>query len=111
MARMIRFHLDEHCPHALAEGLRRHGVDVTTSVEANLLAATDQGQLAFAVAGGRAFFTQDSDFLQINATGIPHHGILYCHQRKYSRGDLLRQLLLVWEVYEPEELRDRVEYL
>jgi hypothetical protein len=111
MARTIRFHLDEHCPLALAEGLRRHGADVTTSAEANLLSAPDEGQLAFAVAGGRALFTHDSDFLRMNAAGTRHFGILYCHQQKYSLGDLLRLLLLVWEVYEQDDLHDGVEYL
>ena len=31
MPRTIRFHLDEHCATAIAEGLRRRGIDVTTS--------------------------------------------------------------------------------
>src|SRR5262249_17977218 len=30
LARIMRFHLDEHVPHAIAEGLRRRGIDVTT---------------------------------------------------------------------------------
>ena len=30
MPRTIRFHLDEHVPHAVADGLRRFGIDVTT---------------------------------------------------------------------------------
>jgi len=31
MPRTIRFHLDEHVPHAVADGLRIHGIDVTTT--------------------------------------------------------------------------------
>jgi predicted nuclease of predicted toxin-antitoxin system len=111
MAKAIRFHLDEHCPSALAEGLRRYGLDVTTTPESGLLSASDEQQLAFARANGRVIFTQDGDFLRINAAGISHPGIVYCHQQKYSVGDLIRLLVLVWEVYEPEELRNRVEYL
>ena len=34
MPRTIRFHLDEHCPHAVAIGLRRLGIDVTTTTDA-----------------------------------------------------------------------------
>jgi predicted nuclease of predicted toxin-antitoxin system len=48
MPQTIRFHLDEHCPTALAEGLRRRGIDVTTTPEAGLMQATDEEQLAFA---------------------------------------------------------------
>lgn len=33
MSRTIRFHLDENCPRALADGLRRRGIDVTTTPE------------------------------------------------------------------------------
>ncbi len=31
MHRTIKFHLNEHCDPAIADGLRRHGVDVTTT--------------------------------------------------------------------------------
>jgi predicted nuclease of predicted toxin-antitoxin system len=111
MARTIRFHLDEHCPSALAAGLRRQGVDVTTTPEAGLVGATDEQQLGFACTNNRVIFTQDSDFLAINATGVEHPGIVYCHQRKYAVGELVQMLVLVWEVYGPEELRNRVEYI
>jgi predicted nuclease of predicted toxin-antitoxin system len=111
MAKAIRFHLDEHCSTALAAGLRHHGIDVTTSPEAGLLSGSDEQQLAFATANGRVLFTHDEDFLRLNAAEVSHLGIIYCHQQKYSVGDLIRLFVLVWEVYEPEELRDRVEYL
>ena len=32
----LRFHLDEHIPHAVAMGLKARGFDVTTTVGANL---------------------------------------------------------------------------
>lgn len=41
MARTIRFHLDENVHRAIAEGLRRRGIDVTTTPEVGLLNATD----------------------------------------------------------------------
>jgi predicted nuclease of predicted toxin-antitoxin system len=109
--RTIRFHLDEHCPTALAEALRRHGVDVSTTPESKLLSATDEDQLAFAIGTGRVLFTQDADFLALRGRDVSHPGIVYCHQQKYSLGDLLCLLVLVWEVYDPEDLRDRIEYL
>src|SRR5581483_5755768 len=66
MPQTIRYHLDEHCPEALAEGLRLHGIDVTTSVEADLLSSTDEEQLAYSLAQGRMLFTQDEDFLRLH---------------------------------------------
>src|SRR2546430_291223 len=111
MARTIRFHLDEHCSTALAEGLCRHGIDVTTTPQAGLLHASDEAQLAFATANARVLFTHDEDFLALAASHPAHAGIVYCHQGKYSLGDLIRALVLVWEVCEPEEMHNRVEYL
>jgi hypothetical protein len=45
----IKFHLDEHVHPAIAEGLRRRGIDVTTTIEAELLGAEDEKHLEFAV--------------------------------------------------------------
>ena len=111
MARTIRFHLDENCHRAIGEGLRRRGVDVTTTPEVGLLNATDEEQLAFAVPEGRVIFTQDPDFLRLHAAGVPHAGIAYCDKDTKSAGDIIMMLVLIWEIYEPEEMRDRVEFI
>jgi hypothetical protein len=111
MPRTIRFHLDEHCPVALAEGLRRRGIDVTTTAEAGLLHAPDEDHLSYALAQGRVIFTQDADFLRLQASGAEHAGIAYCHQGARSLGELLQMLVLIWESIESEEMRNRVEYL
>ncbi|MGP0068073.1 MAG: DUF5615 family PIN-like protein, partial [Isosphaeraceae bacterium] len=71
MPRTIRFHLDEHCAHAIATGLRRHGIDVTTATDAGLLGASDDDHAAYALAEGRVIFTEDDDFLALNARGVP----------------------------------------
>jgi predicted nuclease of predicted toxin-antitoxin system len=59
MPRTIRFHLDEHVPHAVAHGLRRLGVDVTTTTDAGLIGAGDPEQVAYAIADGRVIFSED----------------------------------------------------
>jgi len=111
MPRTIRFHLDEHGSHAIAAGLRRHGIDVTTATEAGLLHAPDEAHVAYALAEGRVIFTEDDDYLALNARGEPHAGITYCHQQTRSIGEIIRSLVLIWEVYEPEEMANRIEYL
>jgi len=111
MSRAIRFHLDENCARALAEGLRRRGVDVTTTPEAGLREASDEAQAAYVESEGRVLVTQDEDFLAIHAAGRPHPGIIYCRKGSRSLGDMIRGLILVWEVYDPEEMRGRVEFL
>ena len=111
MPNTVRFHLDENCDPRIAAGLRRHGIDVTTAVEAGLLHAEDEEQLAYAMAEGRVIFTRDADFLRLDAAGLPHPGIAYCQQRSRSLGEIVRRVVLIWEVYDPEDMRNRVEYL
>ncbi len=111
MSRTIRFHLDENCTHAIAEGLRRRGVDVTTTPEAGLMGASDEQQAEYCLADGRVIFTQDRDFLRINAAGVPHAGIVYCHQHKLGVGEIIRGLTRLWERMEPFEMTNWLVYL
>ncbi len=111
MTRTIRFHLDENCDRAIGEGLRRRGIDVTTTPEAGLMSATDEAQIAYAVAQGRILFTQDCDILRLHATGLAHPGIAYCGKDTKSIGDIIRGLVLIWELLEPDEMSKRVEFL
>jgi hypothetical protein len=111
MPRTIRFHLDENCTRAIARGLRRHRVDVTTTPEGGLLGATDEEQAAYALASRRVVFTQDRDFLRIHGRGIEHAGIAYCEKGARSIAEIIDGLVLIWEVYEPEEIAGRVEYV
>jgi predicted nuclease of predicted toxin-antitoxin system len=111
MSRTIRFHLDECCDPRIAEGLRLHGVNVTASQDTGLLQAADAGHLAFAVAEQRVIITQDADFLRMHAAGRPHPGIVYFVPDSRSIGQVVRAVHLIWEVLEPDELQDHVEYV
>ncbi len=111
MPRAIRFHLDENCHHAIAEGLRRRGVDVSTTPEAGLMSASDEQQVAYGVANGRVILTQDRDFLRLHAAGMAHVGIVYCEKDTRSIGAIIQGLVLIWELLEPVEMRNHVEYV
>jgi predicted nuclease of predicted toxin-antitoxin system len=111
MARTIRFHLDEHCDPAIAAGLRLHKVDVTTTRDAGLLRARDELHIAYALTTTRVIFTQDEDFLRHNAAGVQHAGIAYSAQQTRSIGQIIAGLLLIWEVYEPDEMANHVEFI
>ena len=111
MARTIRFHLDENCDRAIAEGLRRRGVDVTTTPAAGLLHASDEQQIAYALRLSRVIFTRDRDFLRVHAAGLPHPGITYCGKDTKSIGEIITMLVLIWEIYEPREMVNRVEFI
>ena len=95
----------------LPEGLRRRGVDVTTTPEVGLLHASDEKQIAYALPLGRVIFTQDRDFLKLHAASVPHAGIAYCDKDTKSIGEIITMLILIWEVYEPEEMGNRVEFI
>lgn len=111
MARTIRFHLDECCDPAIAEGLRRRNIDVTTTREAGLIQAEDEEQAAYGLAQSRVVFTHDADFLRLQAARVPHAGIIYRAKDTLSLGEIIKRLVLLWEVCDPEAMTDRVEFL
>ncbi len=111
MPKIIRFHLDENVSHAIAEGLRRRGIDVTTTPEAGMIGLSDEEQIAFAATQERVIFTQDTDFLRMARTGISHNGIIYCQQKSRSIGEIVRGIVLIWEYLEPEEMKNKVEFI
>lgn len=111
MPQTLRFHLDEHVPGAMAAGLRRRGIDVTTAADANLLGASDEEHLAFATSQGRVIYTNDEDYLVLHDQGVKHSGIAYCHQQKHSIGDAIRALVLLWDVLDPDDMKNHVEFI
>jgi uncharacterized protein with PIN domain len=106
----IKFYTDEHVAKAVAAGLRRRGVDVLTAPEAGLHPAADEDHLALAVQQGRVIFTQDADFLRMHATGVHHCGLIYAPQHT-PIGQILRGLMLIYEVLSPEDMLNHVEFL
>jgi predicted nuclease of predicted toxin-antitoxin system len=106
----IRFYTDEHVSQAVVRGLRRRGVDVVTAVDAGMLSAPDPEHLARAHAGGRVVFTQDRDFLRLHAEAAQHSGIVYARQGT-PVGEIIQGLVLIYEVLDPEEMRDHREFL
>ena len=56
-------------------------------------------------------FSSDADYIRLHDQGVEHAGIAYCHQQRRSIGAMIRALELIWEVYEPDETRNRIEYI
>ena len=107
----IGFHLDEHIPTAIRNGLQRRNIDVTTTSGSGLGGAEDLAQLEFAARNGRVMVTFDDDYLQLHAAGFSHAGIAYCRQGTRSIGEILQTLILIYEVMSCEEMRNQVVYL
>ena len=106
----IKFYLDENVPKAVAEGLRRRGVDVLTVQEAGNSGLSDHTQLTFALTEVRVLVTVDSDFLQLAHEGVSHAGIAYANPRR-SIGEIIGALRLISDVLSPDDMANHVEYL
>ena len=111
MAERIRFHLDENVNPVIAVALRQHGIDVTTTIEMNLRTSSDEEQLTYIRNERRVLVTHDTDFLRIASETEDHPGIAFSHKDTVSTGQIIRSLVLIYEVIEPEEMLGRVEFL
>lgn len=106
----IRFHLDQHVAGAVADGLRRRNIDVTTSRDADLLGANDVDHLTHIREQGRVMVTMDADFLRLHASGEAHPGIVYCEMGKRSVGELLDLLVILHSTVHPEQMHNHIEF-
>ena len=106
----FRFQLDEHVPRAVAQALRRRGIDALTIGEAGLLGADDHELLARCSAEARVIVTHDADFLRLYQEQ-EHVGIAYCEQGTRTIGQIVSGLLLIYEVLDASEMVGRVEFL
>jgi len=111
MTEKIKFHLDESVSNAIALGLRRRGINVTTTSETGLIGASDIEQIAFALSENRILITHDDDFVILHNSGIIHAGITYCDQKRRSIGEMINTLVLIWETLEPEDMKNQLEFL
>ncbi|WP_290602860.1 DUF5615 family PIN-like protein [Anabaena sp. AL93] len=83
MSEKIRFHLDENADPAIALGLRRYGIDVTTTNNVGLRTQSDEVQLGFIQKTQRVLFTQDTDFLIIASRQLDIY-LFICNQANTS---------------------------
>ena len=117
MADAIRFYFDQHMPNIAVAALRRRGVDVLTAHEAGTCGRTDEEQLRFATADGRAIVTFDADYLTLAdeflAANETFTGIVYCRPDRYSQNPtrLAAELLIVHGAMTADEMINHVEYL
>jgi predicted nuclease of predicted toxin-antitoxin system len=111
MSERIRFHLDENANLAIARGLRQQGIDITTTSEVGLLGQPDEIQFDHVRTQKRAMITHDADFLRFASQRTDHAGIAFCQKETRSIGEIIRGLVLLYEIYTPEEMNGRVEYL
>ena len=106
----LRFYLDESVHVAVADGLQRRGIEATTAKDAGNLSLSDEEQLKYVTENNFVIVTHDVDFLSL-AMKLEHNGIVFVHLQKYSTGDLIRNIKLLWDVVEPQYMKNHVEFL
>jgi hypothetical protein len=111
----IRIYTNESVNIAIAEGLKRRGVDAFSARHAGKLGLTDEEQLIFASEKKTSIFTHDIDFLRIAAKwindGRTHHRIIYSHQKDYAIGECIRRIKVLATVLTSEDMINHIEFL
>lgn len=106
----MRFHLDEHVDRAVSEGLRRRGIDVTTTPDAGLRTSSDMAHIEYSRRTGRIIFTEDEDYLVLSKSGVEHCGIVYCHPSTLTIGQIIEYLVLIDACMAEEDMRNHIEF-
>jgi len=111
----IALYMDHHVPQAVTDGLRRRGVDVLTASEDGHESVPDQVLLTRATVVQRILYTHDEDFLAIawqwQRSGRPFPGIVYLGRKSVSSGQPIDDLELIAKAWDPEEMRNKVQYI
>ncbi len=107
--------MDENVNRAITVGLRQRGIDVLTAQEDGRAGAPDDEILSRSTELGRVLFSQDDDLLreakQRQVEGVRFSGVIYSHQLRITIGECVRDLELVAEATQPQDLVDSVLHL
>ena len=111
----LYLYMDVHIPRAITNGLRRRGVEVLTAQEDGTAELDDPPLLDRATELNRPLYTQDDDLLaearRRQTTGEIFSGVIYSHQLRSPIGRCIDDLELIAETFEPEDLKNRVEFI
>jgi hypothetical protein len=107
--------MDEQVPSAIADGLRRRGVDVLTVQEDGRVERPDPEVLDRAGELSRVVFTMDDDFLgeatRRQRAGEAFVGVVYAHQLGVSIGRCVQDLELIAKASALADHANGVQYL
>lgn len=111
----LTFYMDHHVPKAVTVGLRLRGVDVVTAYEDGTDEYGDPELLDRARELKRVLFTQDDDLLREavrrQRENILFPGVIYAHQLQVSIGACVRDLELIAQAGELEDLVNQIQFL
>lgn len=109
-----KLHLNEHLSPRLAQQLRRHGFDVTSTLESGLVSASDREQMEFCSSERRAILTFNVEHFtllheEFMAANKEHWGIVLSTREPI--GVLLHRLLRLLNSLSADELKDQICWL
>lgn len=110
----VSLYLDEMIPAVLAVVLRQYGYDVLTAKEADMLAKSDEEQLAFAASNRKAIITFNiKDFVLLHQSwfseGKKHFGIIVSPEIRISK--LIHLCLRLLGRTESKDLINQLRFL
>lgn len=100
----------------LVAALRSRGVTVITALDAGLIGAPDEEQLAFAAERGCVLYTFNvSDFYRLHTqwlnAGREHAGMILAPQQRFSVGEQLHRILRLRAAVAAGSIRNQVDFL
>jgi predicted nuclease of predicted toxin-antitoxin system len=107
---VLRYHLDEHLPSEIANGLRRRQIECSTTNEAGLVAASDDEQLNYATREQRVLVTHDRDFVRVHARRPDHFGIVLLTGNRHF-GAVIKDLEVFAGISAIDDMRGVLMYL
>jgi len=112
---VLSLYMDEHVPRAITIGLRLKGIDVLTVQEDNFSGKSDTELMDRAIVLKRVIFTHDDDFLaetvKYRREGKEFFGIIYAHHLRVAIGACIKDIALLAESCEVEEIKNQVIFL
>jgi len=96
---------------AIAEQLKRRGIDVVTARDLNQLGDEDINHLECATEAGRVLCTHDSDYVHIATEGKQHAGIVLGQQDKHTIGIWVAFLTRLHSEAIAEDMLNDVRYV
>jgi predicted nuclease of predicted toxin-antitoxin system len=111
----VSLYMDENVHGAITTGLRQREIDVLTVQEDNRSGIVDPEVLDRATELQRVLFSQDDDLVveanDRQSKGIDFPGVVFARQSRVSIGTCVRDLELIAKLGEPEEFKNRVQFL
>ena len=109
-----KLYLDEHLSPRLSLQLRRHGFDVISTHDAEMLSQSDDAQLTFAISQQRVLVTINfRDFQELHgkysSENLAHWGIVFTTEERFSV--LIHRLLRLLNSLTADDLKNQIRWL